>query len=369
MDLIGGTSEYTEEVGPGSNQTPLPENPLDEVTTMVELEPNAREDENNLGKRAVNEIEFAKDAKSEDNDASSGEPLLKKSCPKADDENCLTSAKIDTQKVKKEALKSDEVIHPVLTPEQQESVNRALFKAIGANNIPAVIDLIKKQGADVNTADRYGKTALMDAAYKGHNPITALLLERGADVNAADRYGKTAIMEAAHYGHAETTRLLIDAGAEVNAAAHNGWTALMESAAWNWHTKVVQLLLERGADVNAADRYGKTALMEAASNRHNEITRILIAHGADAETTAIRLFFACDDNAIEQLCQLETGNIDKPENIEVLVVRAIANIIALAQNLNFDSIKQDFRVQNRENSQLLLAAIDKCANLHAAVRP
>ncbi|MDX1917018.1 MAG: ankyrin repeat domain-containing protein [Rickettsiaceae bacterium] len=302
MDLIGGTSEYTEEVDPGSNQTPLPESlPDDDVTTTMELEPNKKPlntlegKDNNLGKRALDEIEFAKDVKSEDNDLSKVEPLLKKSChEEVDHENCLTSAKIDTQKVKKEALKSDEVMHPVLTPEQQESVNRDFFEAIGANNIPKVIVLIE-QGANVNAVDpglditlikaahkgyieatggrvfdvspifacHYNRTALICAAYRGYTEMTELLLKSGADVNAADRYGKTALIEAAYNGYNEITRLLLNSGANFNAADRYGTTALMEAVS-KGHTEIAALLLESGSDVNAADNNGKTALMNAA---------------------------------------------------------------------------------------------------------
>ncbi|MDX1917133.1 MAG: ankyrin repeat domain-containing protein [Rickettsiaceae bacterium] len=263
---------------------------------------------------------------------------------------------------------SDEVMHPVLTPEQQESVNRDLFEVIWANNIPKVIALIK-QGADVNAVDRYGNTALMEAARFARPEIARILIEQGADVNGARTvYGKTALMQAAYNGHNAITALLLERGADVNAADRCGNTALIEAAHYGY-AKTTRLLIDAGAEVNATARNGQSALMWAAYYGYTQTTRLLIEGGADAQMAATNLFLRCSTDDIAKLRKLKTGDIENPDLISSGKARGIATIIALAQNLNFDSIKQDFRVQNRENSQLLLAPVDKCANLRAAVRP
>jgi len=43
-----------------------------------------------------------------------------------------------------------------------------------------------------------------------------LLLEQGADINARDRYGQTALMNAAHTGQLALVRLLIEKGADLD---------------------------------------------------------------------------------------------------------------------------------------------------------
>ncbi len=68
-------------------------------------------------------------------------------------------------------------------------------------------------GADVNARDRFGRTVLMIAAYRGHNDLVRLLLERGADVNAQDNDGRTAHAFAAFYRRSDTLRLLQTHGA------------------------------------------------------------------------------------------------------------------------------------------------------------
>ncbi len=45
---------------------------------------------------------------------------------------------------------------------------------------------------------------------------------------------------------------------------------------------VMKLLLDRGADVNARENYkGQTALMWAAAERHPDVVKLLLEHGAD----------------------------------------------------------------------------------------
>ena len=68
-------------------------------------------------------------------------------------------------------------------------------------------------------------------------------------VNKANKYGRTALMNASQNGHTEVAKLLIENGAVVNKAENDGWTAFM-SASRNGHTEIVKLLIENGADVN-----------------------------------------------------------------------------------------------------------------------
>jgi len=62
------------------------------------------------------------------------------------------------------------------------------------------VELLLKKGANVNAKDKYGGTALMYAAVKGHKEVVELLIENGADVNAKNIMGKTALMSASRGG-------------------------------------------------------------------------------------------------------------------------------------------------------------------------
>jgi len=136
------------------------------------------------------------------------------------------------------------------------------------------------QGADVNTRDPEGRTALMLAADQGRSEIVKLLLDKRADVDAKDKEDHTALMLAAQQASTETVKLLLDGGATVDVKDKDGSTALM-LAALNGNTDMVKLMLDKGADVNAKNHDGNTALMWAAEKGHSETVKTLLAGGAD----------------------------------------------------------------------------------------
>lgn len=70
----------------------------------------------------------------------------------------------------------------------------------------------------------------------------------------------------------------LDKGVEPNLADYDKRTAL-HLASCEGRTEVISLLIEKGADVNSTDRWGRTPLSDAHSIEHEEICKILKAHG------------------------------------------------------------------------------------------
>jgi len=80
-------------------------------------------------------------------------------------------------------------------------------------------------GADVNAADRQGRTPMMLVARYNLSPeLTKELLRRGATVQAKDRKGNTALLWAAQYSTPEMTKLLLRAGANPDDTTAEGLT-------------------------------------------------------------------------------------------------------------------------------------------------
>lgn len=71
-----------------------------------------------------------------------------------------------------------------------------------------------EEGADVNTKDEYGMTALMWAAYHGQADVVRLLLDKGADATVTDQTGLTALDIASAKGHRRVVELLKAHGAK-----------------------------------------------------------------------------------------------------------------------------------------------------------
>ena len=138
-----------------------------------------------------------------------------------------------------------------------------------------------KQQIDVNARQADGATALAWAAYRDDLESAGLLIEAGSDVNAANDYAATPLLLACENGSAPMVDRLLKSGANPNAAVWTGETALMRCARTG-NVEAVKSLLTRGADVNAKDnRQMHTALLLAVAERHPEVARVLIEHGAD----------------------------------------------------------------------------------------
>ncbi len=82
-------------------------------------------------------------------------------------------------------------------------------------------------GADVNSADRDGVTALMKAVQKGNVKIVKLLLSSGAKTETRDNFDETALAYAVILGRTDILKALITGGANVNMVRYDGNTILV----------------------------------------------------------------------------------------------------------------------------------------------
>lgn len=114
-----------------------------------------------------------------------------------------------------------------------------------------------------------------EAVKNGDVQAARTLLDEGADINALDRYGQTALMIAAHKGHLELTQLLVERGANLNHSAKSKLTALMLTVFSN-QPAITSMLIRAGADTALHSSYdGKTALELAEQMERHEISELL----------------------------------------------------------------------------------------------
>jgi ankyrin repeat protein len=161
----------------------------------------------------------------------------------------------------------------------------SLVDAAMQGNKDAVRQLLK-QGADVNSAQGDGMTALHWAVQKGDVELVQTLLYAGANVKATTRIGGyTPLLIAGKSGNAAMVETLVAAGADPNAATTSGATALM-LASQAGNAAAVEALIDRGAHVNAKEKVkGETALTFAAAYGRADVIRVLTARGADPKVT------------------------------------------------------------------------------------
>ncbi len=178
---------------------------------------------------------------------------------------------------------------------------------LNIGNKAKIIGILVHAGADINSTDHEGNTALMLAAGKaiyfdGPNPLVTELLSLGANVNSTNKHGDTALIKAVKrlndgYGQyayergvkgiAETINGLVSAGADTNAENHYGETALkiLSTRSGTEDLNLLKVLLTQNVDINKIGSTREPALIlairSAAGRSNSDMVRALIKAGAD----------------------------------------------------------------------------------------
>ena len=99
-----------------------------------------------------------------------------------------------------------------------------LWRVAESGDVDELLRLLPRVN-DINVRNRHGMTALMKAAFYGHEPVVRALLEHGANPNLirGDRF--TALALAAFFGHGETVKTLIEFGAKTEHVTRCGASA------------------------------------------------------------------------------------------------------------------------------------------------
>ena len=190
-----------------------------------------------------------------------------------------------------------------------------------------LIQKMLEKGADVNSRDKRGRTALHLACYKDDYKMAEYLIEIGADVNVTDVGGDTPLLTVlqSRPGRGldeEYTTLIqkmLEKGADVNSRYKHGRTAL-HLACYNNDYKTADCLIELGADVNVIDVDGDTPLLTVLQSRpgrglDEECTTLIqkmLEKGADVNSRHKRgrtaLHLACYNNDYKTAdCLIELG--------------------------------------------------------------
>ena len=138
--------------------------------------------------------------------------------------------------------------HPDYANAQQDWANHwtVLHDAASEGRL-TIAEILLDAGANVNVRNKDGETPLYWAAKKGRTDLARLLLERKADPNLQESIKqRTPLHEAAFRGYQEITELLVANGANINAHDKAGKSPLFY-ATDEGHNEIVEQLKKAGA--------------------------------------------------------------------------------------------------------------------------
>ena len=193
---------------------------------------------------------------------------------KGDNSNDTTN----TVTVTVQPFSKDDMTTLVITASQNGSFEclKALIDHVNTTN---------RMEYDINSKDRLGNNAIVVAT---NTATVEYLLQHGADANSSNKRGFSALMNAAKIGNQNCLSLLIRSGANVNVTEqYNNRTALM-FASINGFENCVRILLENGAEVNRVDFERKSAVMYASQLGHEYCVDVLKEFHADMNMTDYR---------------------------------------------------------------------------------
>jgi len=148
----------------------------------------------------------------------------------------------------------------------------------------SLIMIVRCLGADIDAADAYGYTPLMNAAMLGRVDIVKALIDAGADIQKKGQFGYTALHAAAQNGHLEVVQTLVKYGASVNCKNDDGDIPLILgkirrlfclinfscfplffTAVRGTHAEIIDYLLKSGSDIHQNGWLGQSAVHTASA--------------------------------------------------------------------------------------------------------
>lgn len=162
-----------------------------------------------------------------------------------------------------------------------EAINKkgktALALAYNKNRSEIINIINEFQMKDIDNKKIEVNKTFLNAAKNGDLELVKSCLSQGANIETQDEHGYTALMTTAHHNHLEVVKLLLEQNPNLDSKDYHGKTALMLT-----HNKeILELLLNKGANIEAMDDDGSTPLMLAAQNGYIEKVKLLLEHGAD----------------------------------------------------------------------------------------
>ncbi|KAL8875352.1 MAG: hypothetical protein Q9198_006280 [Flavoplaca austrocitrina] len=198
--------------------------------------------------------------------------------------------------------------HSVEQPTEKKINSKALVYASRTGSTK-MVDMLLRYGADVNSDNGSGQTALHFALERGKIDQMNQLLGCGAEFIPDPMTDSAPLQTAAKGGNKDCLLAVLRSGTDVNRQNERKETAL-NIASKDGNLAGIKLLLAHGANMEVPDYRGRTALIFAVERGHEDCVLTLLRNGANANaqdnvgvTALHRASFAGSLNIAQELCK------------------------------------------------------------------
>ncbi len=154
-------------------------------------------------------------------------------------------------------------------------MDNLLFDFVRQDEVDEVIDLIEKEGVDINAVDEDGYNLLMISIFRELKKLSFYLIDKGIDLNHQDRKGQTILHHLAVFNDEETLSKCLEKGVDINIQDNYGnqplWTAVFNDDGYgNKRLIMIQALLDYGANSNHMNNSGRSPLIFAETAEYSD---------------------------------------------------------------------------------------------------
>lgn len=240
-------------------------------------------------------------------DRAPGEPLPTPPLPTRDGLRCLDPV---CEAVSYEDLEAVEALLRAGWEVNRHGSTLAL--AVRMQN-PGIVEVLRSHGAQPDTPDPFGSSALIAAVLQGSPQMLRGLLSIGADPDRKDAEGRTALWLAAKRKRIEETEILLQAGANPNLADNEGILPIMKAG----NRATFELLYPHCVKHLGQCDYKGRSLWQHLYGRH-EILRFLMRNSPDQVPATLQLWEAwrnSDRAKFEALAEKHHQDLTKDQPI------------------------------------------------------
>lgn len=202
-----------------------------------------------------------------------GSLLLKLQVPPSCSKSLVKKVKTEINSMKHLAvieIATDEEIIPIVNEIDCNFENLLHESAKAGNSFE--LSMLLKLGANPNSKNEEGKSALEVATEAGHTAIVEEIITGGATLFN----GFTALILASQNGNEGEVMSLLKANVNVSAQNDEGKTALIVATQFGQYSIVELLLQQKHIDVNISDNSGYTALDYACQMGYTDLVKLLL---------------------------------------------------------------------------------------------